>query len=107
MPKIRRHLTEADRELQRIAHITRQSLGFYRETSAAVSFRPDVVTREVFDFYSSRAATLRVRLHVNIKTEQKAFGNPGNSARCFPTCLPTAWTRVKREMQFVFAFALP
>ncbi len=77
MQKIRRHLTEADRELQRIAHITRQSLGFYREISVAGSFRPDVVTREVFDFYSSRAATSRVSLHVNIKTEQKAFGNPG------------------------------
>jgi PAS domain S-box-containing protein len=77
MQKIRRHLTEADRELQRIAHITRQSLGFYRETSTAGSFRPDVVTREVFDFYSSRAASARVSLHVNIKTEQKAFGNPG------------------------------
>ncbi len=75
--KIRRHLAEADRELQRIAHITRQSLGFYRETSVAGSFRPDVVTREVFDFYSSRAASSRVSLHVNIKTEQKAFGNPG------------------------------
>jgi PAS domain S-box-containing protein len=75
--KIRRHLTEADRELQRIAHITRQSLGFYRETSTAGSFRPDVVAREVFDFYSSRAATLRVSLRVNIKTEQTAFGNPG------------------------------
>ncbi len=77
LQKIRRHLTEADRELQRIAHITRQSLGFYRETSVAGSFRPDAVTREVFDFYSSRAAVSRVRLHVNIKTEEKAFGNPG------------------------------
>jgi PAS domain S-box-containing protein len=75
--KIRRHLTEADRELQRIAHITRQSLGFYRETASAGLFRPDVVTREVFDFYSSRAATSRVSFHVKIETEQKAFGNPG------------------------------
>ena len=75
--KIRRHLTEADRELQRIAHITRQSLGFYRETASAGLFRPDVVTREVFDFYSPRAATLRVSLHVKIQTEEKAFGNPG------------------------------
>jgi PAS domain S-box-containing protein len=75
--KIRLHLTEADRELQRIAHISRQSLGFYRETSVAGSFRPDVVAREVLDFYSSRAATSHVSLHVNIKTEQKAFGNQG------------------------------
>jgi PAS domain S-box-containing protein len=75
--KIRRHLAEADRELQRIAHITRQSLGFYRENSSAGLFRPDVVVREVFDFYSFRAAHIHVNLNVNIKTEQKAWGNPG------------------------------
>jgi len=75
--KVRRHLLDADRELQRIAHITRQSLGFYRENSAASLFRPDVVIREVFDFYSFRAAQVRVGLHVNIKTEQKVWGNPG------------------------------
>jgi PAS domain S-box-containing protein len=77
VPKIRRHLEEADRELQRIAHITRQSLGFYRENSSASLFRPDVVVREVFDFYSFRAAHIHVNLHVNLKTEQKAWGNPG------------------------------
>jgi PAS domain S-box-containing protein len=75
--RIRRHLAEADRELQRVAHITRQSLGFYRENSSASRFRPDVVVREVFDFYSFRAARINVNLHVNIKTEQKAWGNPG------------------------------
>jgi PAS domain S-box-containing protein len=77
VPRIRRHLEEADRELQRIAHITRQSLGFYRENSSAGFFRPDVVVREVFDFYSFRAAHIHVTLHVNIKTDQKAWGNPG------------------------------
>ena len=75
--KIRGHLAAADRELQRIAHITRQSLGFYRENVSAGLFRPDVVIREVFDFYSFRATHARVTLHVNIKTEQKAWGNPG------------------------------
>ena len=35
------------------------------------------MTREVFDFYSSRAATSRVSMHVKIETEQKAFGNAG------------------------------
>jgi len=77
LEKVRRHLLDADRELQRIAHITRQSLGFYRENSAASLFRPDVVIREVFDFYSFRAAQSRIGLHINIKTEQKAWGNAG------------------------------
>ncbi len=75
--KVRGHLLSADRELQRIAHITRQSLGFYRETSAASLFRPDVVIREVFDFYSFRAGQAHISLHVNIKTEQEAWGNAG------------------------------
>jgi PAS domain S-box-containing protein len=75
--KVRSHLLDADRELQRIAHITRQTLGFYRETAAASLFRPDMVIREVFDFYSFRAAQARIRLHVNVKTEQKAWGNAG------------------------------
>jgi PAS domain S-box-containing protein len=75
--KIRQHLADADRELQRIAHITRQSLGFYRETSSAGLFRPDVVTREVFEFYSSRAASARVSLHVKTTTEQQVLGNSG------------------------------
>ena len=75
--KIRRHLAEADRELQRIAPITRQSLGFYREPSSAGLFRPDVVAREVFEFYSSRAASARVSLHVKLNTEQQVFGNSG------------------------------
>jgi PAS domain S-box-containing protein len=77
LDKVRKHLTEADRELQRIAHITRQSLGFYRENASASLFRPDVVTREVFDFYASRASHSKVSLLVTIATEQKVFGNPG------------------------------
>jgi PAS domain S-box-containing protein len=77
MQQVRKHLADADRELQRIAHITRQSLGFYREHSIPSLFRPDVVTREVFEFYSFRATAARVELHVDIKTEQKVWGNAG------------------------------
>ena len=35
------------------------------------------MTREVFEFYSSRAASARVSLHVKITTEQQVFGNSG------------------------------
>jgi PAS domain S-box-containing protein len=77
LENIRHHLGDADRELQRIAHITRQSLGFYRDTAAAALFRPDIVTQEVFDFYSFRATNAQVSLSVDIRTDQKAFGNAG------------------------------
>ena len=65
--RIRGHLTEADRELQRIAHITRQSLGFYRENSSA-GLLSRCCDPAVFDFYASRAASSRVSMHVKIAT---------------------------------------
>jgi PAS domain S-box-containing protein len=97
LQKIRGHLTHADRELQRIAHITRQSLGFYRESSSASFFRPDVITREVFDFYSFRAASARVSLHVNIKTEQKAFGNAGEFRQVISNLLANSLDACRAE----------
>src|SRR5205085_4401667 len=36
----RRHLEMADTELQRVAHITKQTLGFYRDESAPSQFDP-------------------------------------------------------------------
>ena len=77
LEKIRGYLSDADRELKRIAHITRQSLGFYRENSSAGFFQPDVVTREVFEFYGSQANASKVALRVSIKTERPAYGSAG------------------------------
>ena len=77
LEKIRGYLSDADRELKRIAHITRQSLGFYRENSSAEFFQPDVVTREVFEFYGSQAAVSKVALRVKIQTERPAYGSAG------------------------------
>ncbi len=77
LEKIRGYLSDADRELKRIAHITRQSLGFYRENSSAEFFQPDVVTREVFEFYGSQAAVSKVALRVKIQTKRPAYGSAG------------------------------
>jgi PAS domain S-box-containing protein len=75
--EIRPLLSQAESELARIAHITRQSLGFYRETSTATHFSPAAVVHEVSAFYASRAATLGVTLQVNTTTEREVLGAPG------------------------------
>lgn len=74
---IRRFLTQAEGELGRIAHITRQSLGFYRETSTPAHFKPATIVREVTDFYASRATSLGVSFVVNAKTEKEVLGSAG------------------------------
>ena len=46
-------MPDADHELQRIAHITRQTLGFYRESAAPRQFPLDQTIRDVVSLLSS------------------------------------------------------
>jgi PAS domain S-box-containing protein len=75
--EIRQLLSQAEDELGRIAHITRQSLGFYRETSTPAHFKPSTIVREVTEFYSSRAKRLGVSFIVNAKTDREVLGSAG------------------------------
>jgi PAS domain S-box-containing protein len=77
MDEVRRLLGQAEAELSRIAHITRQSLGFYRETSTPAHFKPAAIVREVTDFYAARALALGVLLAVTTNTEQEVLGIAG------------------------------
>jgi PAS domain S-box-containing protein len=77
LEEIRRLLTQAENELGRIAHITRQSLGFYRETSTPAPFKPATIVREVADFYTSRATSLGISLIVKTRTEGDVLGSAG------------------------------
>jgi PAS domain S-box-containing protein len=75
--EIRQLLMQAESELGRIAHITRQSLGFYRETATPAHFKPAKIVREVSSFYAARAATLGVTFHVNAATDREVLGAAG------------------------------
>jgi PAS domain S-box-containing protein len=77
MDEVRQLLLQAEGELGRIAHITRQSLGFYRETSAAAHFKPATIVHEVSSFYAARAAALGVTLVVNAATDREVLGAAG------------------------------
>jgi PAS domain S-box-containing protein len=77
LPEIHQLLSQAENELGRIAHITRQSLGFYRETSTHTLFKPATVVREVTEFYTSRASRLGISFIVKADTERQVLGSAG------------------------------
>jgi PAS domain S-box-containing protein len=56
------HLRIADGELRRMAHIVRQTLGFYRESTVAREVEVGQLVAEVMDLYRSRAVTRGVTL---------------------------------------------
>jgi PAS domain S-box-containing protein len=53
-PSARQFLDTADEELKRVAHITRQSLGFYRESTAAVPTSVAAVLESAIEVLKSR-----------------------------------------------------
>jgi signal transduction histidine kinase len=75
--EVRQLLVQAEAELGRIAHITRQSLGFYRETSTPTHFKPATIVREVTEFYSTRALSQGVTFIVSTNTEMEVLGIAG------------------------------
>ena len=77
MDEVRQLLLQAEGELGRIAHITRQSLGFYREPSMPAHFKPATIVHEVSTFYATRAAMLGVTLTANAATDREVLGAAG------------------------------
>jgi PAS domain S-box-containing protein len=77
LDEVRHLLSQAEDELNRIAHITRQSLGFYRESSTPALFKPAAIVREVTDFYTPRAASLGIAFVINANTEREVLGSAG------------------------------
>lgn len=55
----RQYLQMADAELKRIAHITRQTLGFYRESSAPITFHLSILLDSVLDLLQAKMISKR------------------------------------------------
>jgi PAS domain S-box-containing protein len=56
------HLLLAEQELERVAHITRQTLAFYRESTGPEEFRVADLVDSVLKLYSNRLAAKEVRV---------------------------------------------
>jgi PAS domain S-box-containing protein len=56
-PEAAEYLRVADGELKRMAHIVRQTLGFYRESTVPMQVDLECLVSEVLDLYRSRAIT--------------------------------------------------
>jgi two-component system NtrC family sensor kinase len=57
---VRQYLKMADDELKRIAHITRQTLGFYRESSAPTTFSRCHFADSVIDLLQAKMVSTQV-----------------------------------------------
>jgi PAS domain S-box-containing protein len=60
--QVRDLLHKAEQELRRVSHITRQTLGFYRDTSASVSFKLSDAIDDVLALYSGKLSNKQINV---------------------------------------------
>jgi PAS domain S-box-containing protein len=79
----RKYLDIAEEELQRIAHITRQSLGFYRESNAPASLSVNAVLDSAVDLLKSRVKAKQATIEKQWDKEVRITGVGGELRQVF------------------------
>ncbi len=74
---VRSCLVLADEELQRVSHIARQTLGFYRDSSSPVSIAVPEAIDEMLAIYQRRVCRRQISLRKSIHPELRVLTLPG------------------------------
>jgi PAS domain S-box-containing protein len=75
--KTRRYLEIADRELDRVALLAKQTLGFYRDTTSPVRFRASAAIADVLAIYARRASGRNIAIEDRLDADVEVFGFAG------------------------------
>jgi two-component system, NtrC family, sensor kinase len=86
----RGYLALAQRELGRVAQISRQTLNFSRETTGPVGTRIDNVLEEVLSLYSRRIAEKDLRVERQYDCDEQAVVYPGEMRQVFSNLIINA-----------------
>lgn len=84
---VRGHLQQADAELQRIAHITRQALGFYREVNAPEPVRIGELIGSAIDLFQRRIERDHVTVAREWREDLQVVGVGGELRQVFSNLL--------------------
>jgi PAS domain S-box-containing protein len=86
----RRYLETADEELARIAHLTKQTLGFYRDGSSPSQFNVADAIESVLAIYSQRAANRDVQFEKQLDPSIRVLAYPGEFRQVISNLLVNA-----------------
>ena len=86
----RQLLEGADRELQRVVHISRQTLGFYRDTSRPVRINVAELLSDIIELYRSKIAYRKLRLCTRFDRSCEVHALQGDLRQVFANILANA-----------------
>jgi PAS domain S-box-containing protein len=88
--KARRHLKTADDELRRVAHLARQTLGFYRDSSSASKMNVETALDEVLELYLRKLSASRIRVEKDYAGSAEVVAFAGEIRQVFSNLISNA-----------------
>jgi PAS domain S-box-containing protein len=89
-PAIVQHLSLAEQELERVAHITHQTLGFYRESNAPGEIHIEALIESVLKMYANKLRTSRIEVQRNLSDCPPIQGVAGELKQVFSNMIANA-----------------
>jgi PAS domain S-box-containing protein len=88
--KARKHLALAEQEMRRVAHLARQTLGFYRDTSSAGPVDLCLVMNEVLDVYGRQLESKRIAVNKEYREQVHVLAFSGEIRQVFSNLIANA-----------------
>lgn len=86
----RKYLQLADQELDRVAHVARQTLGFYRDSSAPAWLDAGQIIDDLLEVYDYRLRNREIALQKEVDGSLKLFASAGEFRQVFSNLLINA-----------------
>jgi PAS domain S-box-containing protein len=95
--KARKQLELLDRELARMAHMTRRTLGFYRDTSSPVPADMRQIMDEVLEIYAAKLQSRAIKVQREYQPHSEVTVFPGEMRKVFSNLIANAIDAMRRQ----------
>jgi PAS domain S-box-containing protein len=92
---VRAYLHQIDQELNRISHITKQTLGFYRETMAPSLVRVGEILQPLMSVFNSRAQNKGIKIRIEVRQDPEIYAKAGEIRQLVANLLSNSIDAVK------------
>jgi signal transduction histidine kinase len=95
--EVRGFLSAAEEQMVCVSHLTRQTLGFYRETSGACSVRPSEIVSDLLSIFASRARNKGIQLRHRMRSDAAIEAVPGEVRQVVANLISNAIDAIQRS----------
>jgi two-component system CheB/CheR fusion protein len=92
---VRAYLHQIEQELTRISHITKQTLGFYRETIAPSVVRVGEILQPLMSVFNSRAQNKGIKIRIEVRQDPEIYAKAGEIRQLVANLLSNSIDAVK------------